>query len=163
MIRPRCNFLCEDAIINDNESEHYHSWTLEEALQVAQIFKDRIGVVAISRMDTYQSGDFTTIMDALDHEVKTYEYDENSKLFHRAFEQLGFKRAKDCNPYSLHRLQTDSSARYETEELKRRQFQMELFQPYRKITNHEIIMEVFKPTRIQKWIESGNDIDEYMN
>ena len=163
MIRPRCNFLCEDASINDSESDYFHEWTIEEALQVAQIFKDRLGVVAISRMDTYHSGELTTVMDALDYEVNTYEFDEKARLFHRAFEQLGFKRAKECNPHSLYQLQVNASARYETVEWNGRRLHIELLQPHYKTLNHEIIMEVFKPMRIQTWLDSGNELEDYMN
>ncbi len=92
-------------------------------------------------------------MDSLDNEIKKYPHYEEAKLYQKAFEQLGFKRAKECNQRSLHKLHIDSSARYEILENIRIRFEIELLlagEPFRKTINEEIIMEVFKPARIEK-------------
>lgn len=162
MVRPYCVVFCEDAIINDYDSNHYHAWTYEEALQVAQIIKNRLGVVAISRMDTYYAGHLMTLMDALDMEYGTHD---TNPLFLKAFEDLGFKRAKECNAKSLYGLYMNTSARYEVLEARRAIFEIELLlatDPYRKAINEEIVMEIFKPERILNWIENEYELEDYM-
>lgn len=139
------------------------AWTLEAALQVAQIFKDRLGVIVINRMDSYFSDEFKTILDTLDYRVANFTYDTSSKVFQLAFEQLGFKRARECNPYVLHQLQVNPGAQQNLVEWNRKKMQFEVCQPHFPILQHEVIMEVFKPMRIQKWLEAGNELEQYCN
>ena len=145
MIRPSCYFLMEEMGIREVD------FTFEHALEIAQIFKERLGLITISRIDSFYEGKPVTIMDELDMTIEQRRQDLRVELFHRAFEQLGFKRAKECDPTVLHQLQTYTS-NYDYEEMERSHWWI----------REAVAKEFYKPERIQKWIETGNELEDYM-
>ena len=146
IIRPSCYFMNEEIMENGNE------FTFDHAVTIAKIFKKRLGTTTISKMDSYHTGRYMTILDEIDMLLKLNSINQEAlSLFLKAFEQLGFKRAKDCNPLVLRQLQT-CDGKYNYQEMK---------------SNHswlleEITMEIYRPKRIQKWLDNGHDLEDYM-
>lgn len=163
MVDPEKLIQCETAKINDFESNTYHEWTIDDALQVAQIFKDRMGDVVIDRNGTYYNEKPSTLLDALDNNVSMFEYDTSSRLFLCAFEKLGFKRARNCSPYVLHYLHLNPGVTSDSVEWNHAKLKFEWCQPRFTILMRELIMEIFKPERIRVWLEAGNELEDYCN
>ena len=139
-------FIDNEMIFNEDEI------TFDHAIEIASIFKQRFGLIMISKMDSYYEGQYMTIMDELEMLIDCRIGDHILHLFYKAFDQLGFKNARDCDPIVLKHLQT-CNGNYDYEEMKN--------------TNswllEAITMECYKPYRIQKWINAGNDVEDYMN
>jgi hypothetical protein len=148
-IRPYCYF---DIYRFDRDHPLlYYDVTFQEAFAIAQIFKKRLGVIAISRMSTCQLGWYITTMDELDRACeKDHTRTPSLCTFRSAFRLAGFKRAKECDVVVLHQLHS-APVVVDYPAIKAKYSCM-----------RGLVAEYFyQPLLIQQWIECGKDILDY--
>lgn len=139
---------------------------------IAQAFKDAYGSVIFESELYYCQHEVATIMDTL--ESQEYGIDEVvAWLLLRAFKKAKFKYAAECSmrelrekyasmgytPYALStkfKTQTYAGYLYDT-------YEYDQIKEDRADLNREIVEYAHHPSRIQKWIESGKDIEDYLD
>lgn len=151
MDSPYVLYDTRNCLMEDQDSEYYYEFTIDDMLQIAQIFKDKIGVIAISRMDSFNAGRYMTLLDVVDEENKRYPNDNKLSLFLFALENLGFKRAEECDPIVLRQLQSYSND-YNYDEMKNSNQELK----------EELMIELYKPERIKRWIDTGCNLEDYL-
>lgn len=163
----------------------------ELADEVAEAILDAYGPIVVNGWRCFAGGKFETIMDddCWDDDCDpVLEW-----LFRRAFERAGFKRASECTYEELRDVYVrtgyyayTSSRPYHTgmcRMLKRyddnddygHDFDDEwgddfgIIYDYAQIKkdkhdlNQELIEKVYSPDRIRKWVEAGNELENYLN
>lgn len=130
---------------------------IEDAFKVAAVFKERLGLLIVERESSYCLGRYITVMDELDRDLK-----EDSPfwigIFRYAFKKTGFLKADDADPHVLYTMY--SNRWYDNFEDTRF---TDLFEPCP--FGEELVMRLFHPDRVSKWLESNpdKDIDAYLN
>jgi len=129
----------------------YDLRTFEDAMSVAGVFRERIGLVVLCRYSTKESCHFKTIMDLLDDcPIRQFIKD--------AFIRIGFLYAEECDPRelcTLHCLDPYYAAFIE--------YDYEMLKELNAKINEELQQYLFTPQRIQQWIESGHALEDYMS
>lgn len=133
-----------------------------DAQRVARVFKKRFNGIAICREATWLMQIPITLMDTIHEECKYSGSDYEYYYIRLAFNMEGFKRAKDCNRMLLRRLYCLNERYehdcdtvcpwYDYEEMKRLTI----------VREYELAPFLWKPTLIQKWIDSGNNLEDYL-
>lgn len=128
------------------------------ALEVAQVFKERLGPLIMETEATICKREYVTIMDEFDVMRKTHRV--SNWFLRKAFRQLGFFYARDVSPIILYQMTCPDYTwnlnhldAEETEELKNTIYDQAIRQmhlhpvPYAE----ELIAAVFHPTRVSRW------------
>ena len=124
--------------------------TSDQALEIAKIFKEKFGLTIVSHMQSRWNGLYLTVMDVL-HCKKRQIANRSYNLLNDAFEMLGFKYSRHLDIRILRQLYYNINS-YNYPRMKKSRLQL----------HEELIMHVFHPIRIQRWINQGNCIDDYM-
>lgn len=121
--------------------------TLDQALRIARIFKERIGVYSLSKIDCVQQGKYVTTMDAVNQRAARRHWDPVYAITKQALEQLGFKRASECRTYELQH------------QLDYIPFSFESIKHTKSPFLRELTEKIFAPGRVEKWIAAGYELE----
>lgn len=152
-----CCMLQYFGCINDSDTP------IEDAFEVANAFKNRLGLFVISRESSYCECEFWTIMDDFDSNENEQGSFWNGLLRH-AFRKTGFLYAREVHPkyllqaYSHNKLYGNTFANGEPIELDEyKEYPEELFE--------ELAQHLYHPDRIEKWLKAnpGKEVDDYLN
>ena len=125
--------------------------SLEEAAMVAKVFKERLGLIVLCDYASYCFQSYYTIMDCI-------EFQNFDGLYHEAFKNARFKHSWECdsrflaNAYEYDSLETLNNPYLYYQIKKSNQWLKEELQEY-----------LFHPSRVQKWLEDGHDLEDYMS
>lgn len=136
------------------ESFQYEPLQTIQALRIAQVFKERFGLIVIEANTSYLSNAFVTIMDTLARmsEHKSFAWQKKIKS---AFEQTGFLYARDVDPRALYRLYIAHHDRFRNGKTPDG-----LYKP--SPITEQLVEYLFQPRLIAKWISNGNDLEDYL-
>lgn len=131
---------------------------IEDAFQVAEVFKERFGLLIIEREASFCDNRYMTIMDHFDSSFREYNNAFWIGMLRYAFKRTGFLYAKDIDPKVAYRIYANKwYFTFDDVDFK------DLFQqnPFAE----ELAQYVFHPTRVAKWLEANPEkgADEYMN
>lgn len=133
-----------------------------DAQRVARVFKKRFNPVAICREATWCFQIPITLMDTIHEECKYPESNIKYYYMRFAFITEGFKRAKDCNRMLLRRLYC-LDPRYEDDcDAICRWYDYEEMKKLAIVRDYDLAKFLWSPNRIQKWIEAGNEVEDYL-
>ena len=133
--------------------------TMKDAFTVANIFKNKMGLEVVCHEETYYTETPLTIMDVLENETS----DKASFwLLRYAFNKLKFVRARDMDPLKFMYLYCESVGCRENAHLLGIQYDYERMKKERVDLRRELAEILYKPDRIQEWIDAGNDIEDYL-
>lgn len=71
--------------------------TFDDADRVAQVFKNKLGLIVISRESSFMHKTFMTLMDDIIEYQRLFDHNLGVWLIKRAFINHGFKRAIECD------------------------------------------------------------------
>ncbi len=138
---------------------------LDKADEIAAAFKP-FGLILGESEYYYCQHEFYTLLDYLKENPDMLDPIE-AWLLHRAFRKAGFKYASECTikelvgeqaatgyaPYAMRVAANNSNDTYAYDHITDQKREL----------HEELIPRVkFHPSRIQKWIEAGNDIEDYL-
>jgi hypothetical protein len=138
--------------------------TADDALEFAFAFKRHVPTgIIVARVYSVIYGRMMTLMDALlcDSFIQT-----NKILTIKALEDVGFKYAMECNTndmLELHNQYLQSKEMAPFIEEVRFLYDYETLQHSRSCLHEEMMQYLFHPDRIEKWINSGNQLEAYLN
>lgn len=133
----------------------YDVHTDEDAIRIALAFKERIGLVVIERRHSFIEGRLLTVMDVLSNTLS------HSRLLN-ALERVGFLYANYCEQMDLcRRYCADPKYLRSVSELDIA-FDLELIKFRHAPISEALAQYFFCPSRIQKFLENGHELEEYM-
>ena len=125
--------------------------TSEDADKIASAFSCSFGDTIVIHPNSRQMKMYVTIMDYLCTKNNTSKY--HWGLLKNAFSNFGFKRAAECNIKYLRSLYLNSSS-FILDHIIMKEEQTQ----FRK----ELLEYLFQPRLIQKWLDAGYNIEEYL-
>ena len=126
--------------------------SLEEAAMVAKVFKAKLGPMVFCGYTSYCMESYYTIMDC----IKFRDFD---KLYNEAFKNAGFKYSWECDSRFL----ANAYGYYSLEKTLLTSFSYYKIEESNQWLNEELQQYLFHPSRAQKWLEDGHDIEDYMS
>ena len=138
--------------------------TAEEAMSVAKTFKERFGNIILCREASSCWWELTTIMDCI-HDLFDHPDQEPSShnLLKDAFKALGFKSAIDYDTRELIHLYCLDPIYGELFDRFNVHYNYDLLKKANENIDQELQEYFFHPPLIEKWINDGNELEDYLN
>ncbi len=143
----------------------YFAKTPAEADEVVNAFKKKFGSLMLCTGLTYSNRKFYTILDCLKQDLDdgwiwypdvTFE---GIRMFSDAFIRAGFKFAAECDHYELLLSYMEN---YDPDEFTNLQYEYPKLKTNRFQLHDDLFKELYHPHRIIKFIESGNELEDYL-
>ena len=153
-------------ITNDDQPDGLLSWivedidTPEKADTIADIFKSNAGSILVCKETSFCSSTVMTILDCLDCEEDPYHDSIGYYLLRSSLQNYGVKRAAECDQRVLMNLYIDSI--YDSFRDGILDYDYDFIKNDFTDLKHELIEYLYQPKLIEKWIEAGNDIEDYL-
>lgn len=146
---------------------HFGHLTKEEADLLAQAFKDRFGEVYMLNQTSLNMKKPYTVMDMIldrfDHKYGRHDRPEPYELeIYWAFVNAGFKPAKEIELPEL-KVEFLSQSGYRKQFCEIFPIDYDMLKSRNEWLNKSLAEFFYHPDRIQKWIESGNELEDYLN
>lgn len=133
------------------------------AQRVAKVFKKRFGPIALCREATYCNKCPTTLMDIVNDEYDLYSYMlKQYNLLRDAFMSEGFMQSVECNLLLLRNMYCFDPRYAENCDLIYNWYDYEEMKNSAIVREYELSLFLWHPSRVQKWIAAGNDIENYL-
>ena len=160
-IEERIEFLRNYDFTYEYQPDGILSWfegvSDSEADTIANIFLDKIGPIILCIESSRCDDRFTTIVDIFNNN----EIDcSQLKL---AFRNTGFLCSSDCDPRTLFNLYySDLIYDIHIDSIVE-PYNYTFIKEKNKAINKEIIEHIYHPSKLQKWVDDGNEPEDYMN
>lgn len=138
--------------------------TVEDACQVIRAFKYRFGDMIVCVEGSKCLGSIITIVDDLDYEIDSGSYSLTARKYGMlmvACDRLNVKRASEYDPRAITSLYFACGHTDDTDDFI--EYDYDLIEDDNKLIHEELQMYIFHPSRIQKWLDDGNELEDYMN